>query len=491
MSDQNLVIYNTMTRKKEPFTSIEPGHVKMYVCGPTVYDFLHVGNFFGAIFFNLVRNWLEKSGYKVTYVYNYTDVDDKIINRANKEGVTSSEISEKYIKEFEKDYSGLKLRKHSHNPRVTEFIPKIVKFIEELIEKKKAYVMGNDVYFDVLSFSDYGKLSNKNVEELMTGTRVDINEKKKHMVDFALWKGSKPGEPAWDSPWGKGRPGWHIECSCMAHSILGESIDIHGGGMDLTFPHHENEIAQSEGRSGKQFVRYWMHNNMLVFSNQKMSKSLGNVRTGRSFIEEYNGEVLKFMILSSHYRSNVDFSETQIERAISNLARFYSSLCYAQKLMKSGLQLVPVPATFQEAIAKADQSIKNALNDDFNTPEVMAAFYEVMRLFNNLCRTPGKVKPEQQAVAEVYFAWLKSQGEVMALFQEEPGAFLNKLDDMILRRRSLNRNDIDKLVTERTSARAAKNYAKSDELRDALSKMGVLIQDTPEGSSWEVDKSRL
>jgi cysteinyl-tRNA synthetase len=486
-----LQIYNTLSRKKEVFTSIKPNEVKMYLCGPTVYDFLHVGNFFGAIFFNLVRNWLEKSGYKVTFVYNYTDVDDKIINRAKKDGVSSSEISEKYIKEFEKDFSGLGLKKHSHNPRVTEFIPQIVKFISDLVEKKKAYALNGDVYFDVTSFPEYGKLSNKKIDELVAGTRVEINEKKRHVADFALWKSSKTGEPAWESPWGPGRPGWHIECSCMIDSILGETIDIHGGGLDLTFPHHENEIAQSEARSGKPFVRYWMHNNMLVFSNQKMSKSLGNVRSGRSFLEEYNGEILKFMILSSHYRSNVDFSKEQIERSVGNLARFYSSLAHAKKLKTSGLSLAPVPAAFQEALQKAEKKIGESLDDDFNTPELMAALYEVMRLYNSICRLPGKVKAEQQAVAEVYGAWLKKQGEVAALFQEEPEAFLGTLDDMILRRRGLARESISQLVSERAKARLEKNYSRSDELRAEITKMGVLLQDTPDGSTWEVDKTQL
>lgn len=480
-----------MTRKKEVFAPLKSGEVKMYVCGPTVYDFLHVGNFFGAIFFNLVRNWFEKKGYKVTFVYNYTDIDDKIINRALKENVSSGEISEKFIAEFEKDFSHLGLKKHSHNPRVTEYVSQIIDFVQDLITKKKAYVMGGDVYFDVTAFDSYGRLSNKNIDDLVAGTRIDINDQKRHVVDFALWKGSKPGEPAWDSPWGPGRPGWHIECSCMASSLLGETIDIHGGGLDLIFPHHENEIAQSEARSGKPFARYWMHNNMLIFSNQKMSKSLGNVRTGRSFIEEYNGEILKFMILSSHYRSNVDFSQEQIERAVGNLARFYSSLAYCMKLTGSGQPLTPIPAVFQEALTKADEKIVAGLDDDFNTPEVMAAFYEVMRIFNNICRVPGKVKPEQQAVAEVYYSWLRKHGELMALFQEAPEGFLNTLDDMILRRRGLNRANIEDLVKQRSQARIEKQYAKSDELRAQLVKMGVLVQDSPEGSTWEVDKTHL
>ena len=491
MSKEKLYIYNTMTRKKEEFQPLVPGQVKMYTCGPTVYDLLHVGNFFGAIFFNLVRNWLEKKGYHVTFVYNYTDIDDKIIQRALKENVSSSNISEKYIQEFEKDFATLKLKRHTHNPRVTEFLPQIIKFIEELVAKGQAYELHGDVYYDVTKFPEYGKLSNKNIDELMMGARVEINEQKKHVVDFALWKSSKPGEPSWDSPWGQGRPGWHIECSCLARTLLGETIDIHGGGLDLIFPHHENEIAQSEGCSGKIFARYWMHNNMLVFSNQKMSKSLGNVRTGRSFMEEYNGEILKFMILSSHYRSNVDFSLSQIERSIGNLARFYSSLAFSQKLKNSGLSLVPVPKIFFETITLADHKMTAALNDDFNTPEVMATFFEVMRIFNNLCRAPGQVKPEQQAIAEVYSAWLKNHGEIMALFQEEPVRFLNTLDDMILRKRGLQSESINQMVADRAQARLDKNYLRSDELRSELSKMGILVQDGPEGSTWEVDKTYL
>ncbi len=487
----SLQIYNTMTRKKEVFTPLEPGHVKMYVCGPTVYDFLHIGNFFGAIFFNLVRNWLERSGYKVDFVYNYTDVDDKIINRARKDGRPASEIAETYITEFEKDYRALGLKKHTHNPRVTQYIPQIIAFIEDLIRRGKAYAVDGDVYFAVTSFDGYGKLSNKKLDELMTGVRVDINEHKHHAADFALWKSAKPGEPAWPSPWGAGRPGWHIECSCMASALLGETIDIHGGGLDLIFPHHENEIAQSEGRTGHTFARYWMHNNMLVFSNQKMSKSLGNVRTGRSFMEEYNPEILKFMILSSHYRSHVDFSPSQIENAISGLARFYSSLALADKLRQSKLPLVPLPHKFEQAIANADQKVTEALNDDFNTPEAMAAFYELMHIFNSLCRTPGKVKPEQVAVAEVYYSWLRKQGELMALFQEEPHTFLRSLDDMILNRKKLDRAQIEVLVAERAKARQEKNYARSDELRLELTRMGVLVQDSAEGSVWEVDKSQL
>jgi cysteinyl-tRNA synthetase len=481
-------IYNTLSRKKEEFTTLEPGKVKMYVCGPTVYDFLHVGNFFGAIFFNLVRNWLEKRGYEVKYVYNYTDVDDKIIERAKKEGVDASVISEKYILEFEKDYKRLHLKAHSQNPRVTEFMDEIIEFVADLIAKKKAYELNGDVYFSVPDFKDYGKLSNKTVDDLVAGHRIDVNEKKRHVSDFALWKKAKEGEPFWKSPWGNGRPGWHIECSAMNLAIHGEQIDIHGGGLDLTFPHHENEIAQTEARTGKPFARFWMHNNMLNFGNVKMSKSLGNVRKARDFIEEYNGEVFKFLILSSHYRSIIDFSLPQIERTIANLARFYSSLAFASHLMK-GAALVPVPDKFQKALEEATDKIGQALDDDFNTPEVMAQFFEIMRLFNGLCNKPGKVTPEQQAIAQVYFHWLKENASVMALFKEEPVQFLKTLDDMLLAKKNITRESVDALVNERAQARVNKDFAKSDELRKKLAELGIAVQDTATGSQWEVAKT--
>ena len=392
-------IYNTQTHQKEEFVPLHEGEVRMYVCGPTVYDYLHVGNFRGAIFFNLVRNWFEHKGFKVTYVYNYTDVDDKIINRAKKEGVEASEISERYIEEFKKDYNELKLRPHSRNPRVTEFMEEIIDFIQELVKNGKAYEVEGDIYYDVHAFDGYGKLSNKNLDDLEAGHRVGVDERKKHPADFALWKAAKDGEPSWPSPWSKGRPGWHIECSSMARTILGDTIDIHGGGLDLLFPHHENEVAQSEGCTGKAFVNYWMHNNMINFGDQKMSKSLGNIRTARSFLEQYNGEILKFMMLSSHYRSTTDLSAEQINRAVAGLARIYSAMALAETLTHAKIELGPLPAKFEKAITDADDGIEKALDDDFNTPEVMARVYEVVRLFNNLARIPGKVTAERKAVA--------------------------------------------------------------------------------------------
>ncbi len=484
----SIQIYNSETQKKEVFTPVHPGEVRMYVCGPTVYDYLHVGNFRGAIFFNMVRNWFEHREYQVTYVYNYTDVDDKIIKRAAEEGVDHQEVAEKYILEFQKDYESLKLRPHTHNPRVTTHMANIIRFVQDLVDKEKAYVVGGDVYFNVKSYSEYGKLSHKNIDDMEAGFRIEVDARKKHSADFALWKSAKPGEPSWPSPWGEGRPGWHIECSAMIKTLLGDTIDIHGGGMDLIFPHHENEIAQSEACTGKPFVKYWMHNNMLQFGNQKMSKSLGNVRTGRGFLEEYNGEILKYMMLSAHYRSTLDFSDAQVDLAIAGLARVYSSLALAEKIIGMTLELVPLPEKFAKAIQDASLGIEQVMDDDFNTPEVFARIFEVVRLFNSLCRVPGKVGPEKKAIAEVFFHWLKNQGSFLALFQESPKEYLTTLDDMLLGRKGLKREVIDALVIERTDARKSKDFKRSDEIRDQLLALGIAVQDSPEGSEWEVAK---
>ncbi|MBX7232558.1 MAG: cysteine--tRNA ligase [Bdellovibrionales bacterium] len=482
------MIYNSRTQRKEPFKSIQPGQVRMYVCGPTVYDFLHVGNFRGIVFFSLVRYWLEKQGYSVKFVYNYTDVDDKIIHRAQKEGVDPQIISEQYIREFEKDFSALKLPAPTLQPKVTEFIGPIINMIERLLENGKAYVLNGDVYYSVLSFKEYGQLSRKNLEDLESGYRIDVDRNKKHSADFALWKSAKSGEPFWDSPWGQGRPGWHIECSSMATTLLGETIDIHGGGMDLIFPHHENEVAQSEGATGKTFVHYWMHNNMINMGQQKMSKSLGNVHTFRAFCSQNHPEVFKFMMFSSHYRSVLDLSDSTLQNAVAALAKFYSSLTWAEKLQKENLPLVPVPEKFQNLLSQAQDKIEAALNDDFNTPEVLAQWYEVLRHFNASCRTIGTLKPEQKAIAEVYGPWLKTQGAMIALFQESPQNFLQQLDDQLLQKKGLQRNDINQLVQSRQKAREQKNFTQADELRKQLMTLGIAVRDHQNGTDWEVEK---
>lgn len=499
----SLQIYNTLAQKKEPFASQTPGKVKMYVCGPTVYGLLHVGNFRGPIFFNLVRNWLERIGYDVEFAYNYTDVDDKIIQRAREEGVEAGVISERYIEEFKKDFAALKLRPHTHNPKVTETMGPIIEMVERLIERDHAYVVDGEVLYSVRKFDGYGQLSHKNLDDLQAGARVEVDGKKRDPMDFALWKPAKAGEPKWPSPWSEGRPGWHIECSAMIQQIFGETIDIHGGGSDLVFPHHENEIAQSEGASGRPFVRYWMHNNMLTFGERKMSKSLGNILTAREFLEKYDAEIMKYMMLSVHYRSLSDFSDQGVGFAVTGLARIYSALALAERVIadaEAERRGVTAPSSgggpgsgqvakgFASVLADADRALIDALNDDFNTPEMFGAIYTVVRGFNAHLRAGAKVTPEGLATAITFRDWVLDKGRLAALFQEPAGEYLRRLDDMLLTQKGLERAKIDELVRLRSEARATKDFKRSDELRDELVAMGIAIQDTPRGTQWEVAK---
>ncbi|KYG63546.1 cysteine--tRNA ligase [Bdellovibrio bacteriovorus] len=481
----SLKIYNSQSKQLEEFVPLTPGQVKMYVCGPTVYNFLHVGNFRGVVFFNLVRNWLESSGYKVDYALNFTDVDDKIINRAHELGMDPHALSEKYIVEYKKDFASLGLRPHDHNPKVTEHMDGIVDMVKTLVEKNIAYETQGDVMYSIASFEGYGKLSGRNPEELQAGARVDIDEKKRNPMDFALWKAAKPGEVSWPSPWGPGRPGWHIECSAMIQKIFGDQIDIHGGGMDLIFPHHENEIAQSEGCTGKHFVKYWMHNNMLNFGGQKMSKSLGNVVTMREFLETNNAEIYKWMVLSVHYRTMSDFSDAAVERAVSGLARIYSALSLADDYVAEG---VAPDAGFEKITQEAWKKVEAALNDDFGTPEAFASLFEVVRQFNSQVRRGMKSNPAVQGKAVAFKNFVAKLGRLLSLFQEPAGPFLIKLDDMLLAKMNVKRADVDALVAERTQVREAKDFAKSDELRAKLTGMGISVSDTPTGSFWEVTK---
>lgn len=482
-----LRIFNTESRKLEDFTPLTPGKVKIYVCGPTVYNYLHIGNFRGVVFFNLVRNWLETSGYQVEYALNFTDVDDKIIESAHKLGTPPADLAEKYILEYKKDFASLGLRPHDHNPKVTESMDEIRAMVAKLVENKKAYVADGDVLYSIAQFPDYGKLSGRQVEDLQAGARVEVDQKKRSPLDFALWKGAKPGEPSWPSPWGPGRPGWHIECSAMVERIFGDQIDIHGGGTDLIFPHHENEIAQSEGCTGKHFVKYWMHWNMLNFGNQKMSKSLGNFVTMREFLERYNSEIYKWMILSVHYRSPSDFSDEAVDRAVANLARIYSALAVAESLLAGQSEVAP-EAGFEKLTQEAWQKVTEALNDDFGTPNVMAALFEVVRQFNNQVKRGIKANPAVLGKAQSFLNFARKLGRLLAMFQEPAQEFLGRLDDMLLVRMNLQRDVVDKLVAERSQARASKDFAKSDEIRKQLTAMGISVSDLPEGSFWEVTK---
>lgn len=497
-----LKIYNTLTKNKEDFKPIKDGEVSIYVCGPTVYDFLHVGNFRGPVVFNMIRNWLETKGLKVTYVSNFTDIDDRILQRSLKENVDSLVISERYIAEYKTDFKNLGLRPQDANPKVTEHLPAIVEITEKLIANGKAYEVDGEVLYSVRSFPEYGKLSKRDIEDVRTGTRVEPGEKKRDVLDFALWKPAKPGEQSWQSPWGAGRPGWHIECSAMVKAIFGDSIDIHGGGMDLIFPHHENEVAQSEGASGKPFVKHWIHWNMINFGDRKMSKSLGNIKTARDFLKEFNAEIYKFMILSVHYRSVSDFSDHGIERAVSGLARAYSAMAQAERVQQFfAAPGVSVPAAggaapqavgkvapgLAEAMATGSSKLAIALDDDFNTPEAFAEVFNVIRAYNATVKL-GKPNADALANANAFIGWIRETGKLFSLYQEPATQFLSTLDEMLLKQKGLERSLIDEKVQQRWAAKQSKDFATSDKLRDELAGLGISISDTADGTRWEVTK---
>lgn len=485
----SLKIYNSLGRKKEEFVPLSKDKVKIYVCGPTVYDLLHVGNFRGAIVFNLVRNWLEASGYTVDFVYNYTDIDDKIINRANEEGIDPLKLSEKYIQEFEKDFNRLGLKKHEHNPKCTDHIDDMVDFVQGLIDNGHAYEVEGSVFYAIDSFKDYGKLSGKNIEELQAGSRVDPDLRKKNPLDFILWKPAKEGEPSWDSPWGKGRPGWHLECSTMNKCIHGDQIDIHGGGFDLTFPHHENEIAQSEGYSGKSFAKYWMHNNFINFGDEKMSKSLGNVVKGRDFMDNYSPEIFKYMILAVHYRSPLNLSTEHIHQAMAALARIYGAIRNADDVLQRAAAEPAKDEAFDKVLSDATVKIHDALNDDFNTPVLMATVFDVVRVFNDHYKPAGKVSSQLAAQAKAFLDWIRAQGLLGAIFQEQAADVLSRLDAILIKEKGIDVAQVEALINARAEARASKDFQKADQCRDELSSLGILLQDTPNGTIWEVKKT--
>ena len=484
-----LKIYNTLSKKVEEFKPLTPGHVKMYVCGPTVYSFLHVGNFRGPVFFNFVRNWFEYLGFKVEYALNFTDVDDRIINRANEEGLTAHDIAERYIREYKKDFSDLGLRAHDHNPKVTDYMPQIIEFIETLIKNDKAYAVNGDVNYAVDKFKDYGHLSGRKLEDMQVGVRIEANEKKHHPLDFALWKSAKASEnlrgSSWKSPWGDGRPGWHIECSAMVKGLFGDQIDIHGGGLDLVFPHHENEIAQSEGCTGKHYVNYWMHWNLLNFSGNKMSKSLGNVVNMRTFLEEHHPEIYKWMMLSVHYRSVGDFSDAAIEFAISGLARVYSSLALADSFIQAE---AIADNKYQTELDQAWEKITEHINSDFSTPQAFAVMFEQIRKFNGQFKRGMKTNPTVSGKAKQFKAFVQEFGKMLSLFQMPAEKFLRSLDQKLLKKMHVDEHAVEALVLARSLARQTKDYAKSDEIRAKLTEMNILVSDTPEGSFWEVNK---
>ena len=484
----SLVIYNTLTKSKEEFKSIEEKKVKLYLCGPTVYGLLHIGNFRGAIFFNFVRNWLEKIGYEVEFIYNFTDIDDKIIKKANEEGVDSLVISERYIEEFKKDFARLGLKKHSQNPKVTDFVPEIIEYVQGIIDNKHAYVVDGEVFYDISTLNSYGELSGKNIDDLNAGQRVEVDQRKKNPGDFVLWKPAKEGEPSWDSPWGKGRPGWHIECSAMIKSILGKTIDIHGGGIDLIFPHHENEIAQGVGCNSCKYVNYWMHNNFINMKGEKMSKSLGNIIPGRVFMDEYHPEVLKFLILSTHYRSILNVSDEKIEQTFSGLLRVYRAIKTANHVVESFEENEngKVNKKLNELLSSLDKKIEKSINDDFGTGELFAAIYDAVRAFNALNLERKKKDINSFATAKAFRDWISHYGSMLALFNEEPDTFLTEINDLFLKQKKIDKEEVLKLLEGRRKAREEKDWESADKYRDQLHEIGIDFSETADGVEWFV-----
>jgi cysteinyl-tRNA synthetase len=490
---------NSMTGKKETFVPAVPGKVTLYSCGPTVYNFIHIGNLRTALVSDLLFRYFKRQKFEVNFVRNYTDVDDKIINQAVKEGITAAEVAKKYIGEVEKDYAVAGMLQPTHKTTVTSHIGEIITLIEQIIANGKAYVVNGEVFFAIDQFPSYGKLSHRLIEDLIAGARVEPGVNKKNPLDFSLWKPAKPGEPFWDSPWGKGRPGWHIECSAMAMKWLGPQIDLHHGGEDLIFPHHENEIAQTEAATGKDpFVKIWLHNAFLTMSKEKMSKSLGNVFSAREFLTQFSGEIARFMLLSIHYRSPIDFDKELIENTLTGLHRIYEAKAKALELTKTARARADLRAeaawgSFVASCEKTRQEIEENFANDLNTAGAIGALFTLIREFNRTLSEPlASATPSAVLGAQELLKILEDDiGSVMGVGRMDPA---KALEDIARVRVSLGERsgvarpqeaEILKLLQERVDARAAKNFARGDEIRKDLEARGVLIKDSPKGTTWE------
>ena len=465
-------LFNTMTMRKEEFVPLEEGKVKMYACGPTVYNYIHVGNARPIIMFDVLRRYLEYRGYDVTFVQNFTDVDDKIINRANEEGISSAEVAEKYIAEYYTDARGLGVREATVHPRATDNIQGIIDIVSTLIEKGYAYEVNGDVYYRTLKFKDYGKLSHQPLEELQAGARIDVADVKENPMDFALWKAAKPGEPYWESPWGKGRPGWHIECSAMSMRYLGKTLDIHCGGQDLTFPHHENEIAQSEAANGCEFVRYWVHNGFISIDNKKMSKSLGNFFTVREAAEAYGYPTIRMFMLMSHYRSPLNYSGEILLQAKAARERVETSMENLRFLTKNAPEGEPTEEqqVFIDSLPRYRERFVEAMEDDFNTADAIAVIFELVREAN--AATAAEKQPVR-ATAQAALTLLEELNGVVGI------VYGGETEDDGLTAK------VEALIEARAQAKKEKNYAEADRIRDELKDMGIAIMDTKQGVQWK------
>lgn len=457
-------LYNTLTRKKEKFVPLEKNKIKIYLCGPTVYDISHLGHARSATAFDIIRKYFIYKGYKVKFVSNYTDIDDKMINRANELNIEVKELAEKIIPEYEKDYDALGIKTPDFQPKATEYIPQIIKMVEGLLEKGFAYKTNDGIYFDISRFSEYGKLSNQNLEELKSGVRIEIDKNKKHQHDFALWKKSKTGEPTWKSPFGKGRPGWHIECSAMNLAILGETIDIHAGGADLIFPHHEDEIAQSEAYTGKPFARYWLHNGFIKIKNEKMSKSLGNFFTIQDVLKKYAPKVVRYLLISTHYHSPINFTYKLLDQAKESLQRIHDfaiNLKNYSSSKKSNSQI-------KQLIEKTKKKFEKSMDNDFEVPQALGAIFEMIKKVNLAMKKDNLSTTDARNILKL----LKDLNQILGVLLPEEKKLPQK---------------IEKSIQEREKARKEKNFKKADKIRNELQKKGIELEDTKEGTIWKIN----
>ncbi|MGG7079602.1 cysteine--tRNA ligase [Clostridium sardiniense] len=464
-------LYNTLTRKKEEFIPITPGEVKMYVCGPTVYNFFHIGNGRTFIVFDTIRRYFEYRGYKVDFVQNFTDIDDKMIKRANEEGTSVKEVGDKYIKEYYTDADALNIERATVNPRATEYINDIIKFVKDLIDKGYAYEVDGDVYFSTKKFQGYGKLSGQNIDDLQAGARINVDERKKDPMDFAIWKAKKEGEPAWKCPWGEGRPGWHIECSCMVKKILGDTIDIHAGGMDLAFPHHENEVAQSEALTGEPFAHYWLHSAYVNVNNQKMSKSLNNFFTARDVLKEYDSDVIRFLMLSCHYRIQLNYSEDLLESAKASVERIYNAIGNLENLIDevSRVEINEEEKKYLESLNKYKEKYIEKMDDDFNTADAITAIFDLIKDTNTNINAESS-----KELAEKALALIRELGAPLGMLQKSTKADL--ADEA---------EEIEALIEQRQQARKDRDFALADKIRDDLKARNIVLEDTPQGVRWK------
>lgn len=487
-----ILVYNTKTGRKAPLQTIEDGHVKMYVCGITAYDYCHIGHARSALVFDMIARYLRHRNYNVTYIRNFTDIDDKIIKRSQEQNTTCDELSARFIQKFHEDMDSLDIQPPTMEPKATEHVQEIIELIQDLIDRNLAYQVGNDVYYKVEKFSNYGQLSGRNLEDMQAGARISVNENKEHPMDFALWKGSKPGEPTWDSPWGPGRPGWHIECSAMSRKYLGDSFDIHGGGKDLIFPHHENEIAQSEGATGKSFANIWIHHGFVNIKEEKMSKSLGNFLTIREVLDQYPAEALRLFAFSTQYRNPLDYSDEAMKDSVAGLERLYNCMAEIGQLPKTGIDNASsvISKKDRQKIESLADRFQKVMDNDFNTAQGLGLLFDMVKILNRLRQS----LPESPATVDLKLLHtgaktFKELTSIMGLLSENPVEHVKREREKVLSTLAISESEIEQLIAKRNEARNQKDWARADEIRDQLLESSVEIKDGPTGTTWVVKTS--